>query len=233
MQPSSGRLRLFGKETTYMPRSVLPAIRRKIGMVKQNFQLLEHLSVADNVALPLRVIGEDESEISSKVAEILEWIGLKDFANEKPFLLSGGEQQRVAIARAVINNPPLLIADEPSGNLDSSLSKKLMYLFEALNKMGTTVIFATHDDSLVDAFDYPEIHIADGVLSKRESRKKEKANIPEFNNKVLNVAKVPKKKPAKKAVKKSAEKSAEKQKLAKKNKNMFLDTSITLPTFGK
>ncbi len=164
IRPSKGRLKLFGEDVTELPRRDLIPLRRKIGTVFQDFQLLDHLTVSQNIGLPLKMIGEDEAEISSRVTEMLEWIGLSKYKDVRPALLSGGEKQRVAIARAVINNPPLLIADEPSGNLDPRLSKRFMYLFESLNKMGTTVIFATHDEGLLKSFDYPTLSLHDGTV---------------------------------------------------------------------
>jgi cell division transport system ATP-binding protein len=167
MQPTEGKLSMFGTEVTRTPREGLPDLRRKIGTVFQDFQLLEHLTVAENVALPLKVAGEKKKEIAVRVKEMLEWIGLDGFEDSRPRLLSGGQKQRVAIARAVISNPPLILADEPSGNLDRVLSKRLMYLFQSLHKMGRTVIFATHDDYLVGEFkEYPVLEIQDGFVKQ-------------------------------------------------------------------
>lgn len=166
LKPSSGSLHLFGTDVTELPREELPLMRRKIGTVFQDFQLLNHLSVAENVALPLKIIGEHPEQIETKVKELLAWIGLEGFADVKPPLLSGGQKQRVAIARAVINKPLLILADEPTGNLDHELSMKLMYLFRSLNKVGTTIVFATHDASLMEAFEYPTLYLRDGHLSR-------------------------------------------------------------------
>lgn len=160
-----GRIRMFGADVTHTPREELPVLRRRVGIVLQDYYLLNHLTVAENVALPLKVAGEPQSEIDAKVAELLEWIGLSEYRNTRPQMLSGGEKQRAAIARAVVTKPDLLLADEPTGNLDSSLSLKFMYLFEALNQTGTTVLLATHDDHLVSMFDYPVIRIKDGKLA--------------------------------------------------------------------
>ncbi len=162
MQPTQGRLALFGKDVTYLGREELPELRRKIGTVFQDYKLLNHLTVAENIGLPLKVIGEPQHEINDKVDELLEWIGMRQYHRVKPATLSGGEKQRVAIARAVINNPPLLIADEPSGNLDPRLAKRFMYLFESLNKMGTTIIFATHDTELIKGFNHPVLDLKEG-----------------------------------------------------------------------
>lgn len=166
LKPSSGTMHLFGTDVTDLPREELPLVRRKIGTVFQDFQLLNHLTVAENVALPLKIIGESKAEIHTKVKELIGWIGLEGFADVRPPLLSGGQKQRVAIARAVINKPLLILADEPTGNLDHELSMKLMYLFRSLNKVGTTIVFATHDSSLMEAFEYPTIYLREGQLHR-------------------------------------------------------------------
>lgn len=166
LKPSGGSIELFGQDVTDLARQELPNLRRRIGTVFQDFQLLNHLTVAENVGLPLKIIGETAEEIAPKVHELLEWIGLDGFADVKPALLSGGQKQRVAIARAVINKPLLILADEPTGNLDHELSMKLMYLFRSLNKVGTTIVFATHDQSLMEAFEYPTIYLRDGQLHR-------------------------------------------------------------------
>ena len=128
-----------------MPRPRLPGFRRRIGVVFQEFRLVPHLSAFDNVALPLRVAGVEEQDLEKPVSEMLAWVGLADRASARPATLSGGEQQRVAIARAVIGRPELLVADEPTGNVDPEMALRLLHLFDALNKLGTTVIVATHD----------------------------------------------------------------------------------------
>lgn len=166
MRPSSGKLHMLGQEVTSLPREEMPALRRKIGMVYQDYKLLNHLTVAENIGLPLRMEGEEPAQIEAKVEELLDWVGLRQYQHHKPVTLSGGEKQRVAIARAVINNPPLLIADEPSGNLDPKLAKKFMYLFESLNKMGTTILFATHDVELIRHFQHPMLMLRDGHLTE-------------------------------------------------------------------
>ena len=120
-------------------------------MVFQDFRLIRHLSAFDNVALPLRVAGASEEEVEGPVREMLAWVGLADRASARPPTLSGGEQQRVAIARAVINRPDLLVADEPTGNVDADMAKRLLHLFTALNRLGTTVVVATHDIGLISA----------------------------------------------------------------------------------
>lgn len=163
-RPTRGKLTMFGKDVTRLPRDSLPQLRRRIGMVSQDYKLLPHLSVEENIGLPLKVAGEGEGEIRAKVTEMLEWVGLKDYNNARPEVLSGGQKQRVAIARAVITSPEILLCDEPSGNLESALTLRFMYLFEALNKMGTTVLLATHDDWLIEQFKYPVLKLNEGVV---------------------------------------------------------------------
>jgi cell division transport system ATP-binding protein len=150
-RPTRGRVRLFGDEISEAPREALPDYRRRIGVVFQDFRLIRHLSAFDNVALPLRIAGAREEEAEGPVREMLAWVGLADRASARPPTLSGGEQQRVAIARAVINRPELLVADEPTGNVDAEMARRLMGLFSALNRLGTTVVVATHDVGLIGA----------------------------------------------------------------------------------
>jgi len=148
-RPSRGVIRMFGEDIVTLPRHRMPGVRRRIGVVFQDFRLVPHLSAYENIALPLRVNGVAEADIDIPVREMLEWVGLSGRANAKPATLSGGEQQRVAIARAVIGRPEILVADEPTGNVDSEMAERLLYLFEALNKLGTTIVVATHDLHLV------------------------------------------------------------------------------------
>ena len=148
-RPSRGAIRMFGTDVITVPRSSLPSFRRRIGVVFQDFRLVPHLSAFDNVALPLRVSGVPESEIRKPVADMLDWVGLDQRADARPATLSGGEQQRVAIARAVIARPEILVADEPTGNVDPDMANRLIHLFDALNKLGTTVVVATHDVHLI------------------------------------------------------------------------------------
>jgi cell division transport system ATP-binding protein len=150
-RPTRGRIRLFGEELSEAPRDVLPDFRRRIGVVFQDFRLIRHLSAFDNVALPLRIAGRSEAEVEGPVREMLAWVGLADRASARPATLSGGEQQRVAIARAVISQPELLVADEPTGNVDAEMAARLMHLFSALNRLGTTIVIATHDVGLIAA----------------------------------------------------------------------------------
>lgn len=148
-RPTRGIIRLFGEDAVTLPRARLPGFRRRIGVVFQDFRLIPHLSVWDNIALPLRVAGYAESEIEEPVREMLAWVGLLERAQARPPTLSGGEQQRVAIARAVIGRPEILVADEPTGNVDPDMAMRLLGLFEALNRLGTTVVVATHDIHLI------------------------------------------------------------------------------------
>ena len=148
-RPSRGLIRMFGTDAITLPRERLPGFRRRLGVVFQDFRLVQHLSAFDNVALPLRVAGVPEKDIVRPVTEMLEWVGLGDRSHARPATLSGGEQQRVAIARAVIGRPDMLIADEPTGNVDPDMAEKLLRLFEALNRLGTTVVVATHDIHLI------------------------------------------------------------------------------------
>ncbi|CAH0497587.1 cell division ATP-binding protein FtsE [Novosphingobium sp. CECT 9465] len=148
-RPSRGLIRMFGTDAITLPRERLPGFRRRLGVVFQDFRLVQHLSAFDNVALPLRVAGVPERDIFRPVTDMLEWVGLGDRSHARPATLSGGEQQRVAIARAVIGRPDMLIADEPTGNVDPDMAVKLLRLFEALNRLGTTVVVATHDIHLI------------------------------------------------------------------------------------
>jgi cell division transport system ATP-binding protein len=148
-RPSRGIIRMFNTDVITVPRERLPDFRRRIGVVFQDFRLVPHLSAFDNVALPLRVSGVPESEIIKPVGDMLDWVGLEQRREARPATLSGGEQQRVAIARAVIARPEILVADEPTGNVDPDMALKLLRLFEALNRLGTTVVVATHDVHLL------------------------------------------------------------------------------------
>lgn len=161
-RPTRGRIRLFGEDLSDAAREMLPNFRRRIGVVFQDFRLIRHLSAYDNVALPLRIAGRDEAEIQSAVREMLDWVGLGDRSGARPPTLSGGEQQRVAIARAVITQPDLLVADEPTGNVDAEMAKRLLHLFGALNEFGTTVVVATHDLGLIASNPRAELMRLDG-----------------------------------------------------------------------
>jgi len=166
IRPTRGRLAIFGTDIETAARHLLPRLRRRIGVVFQDFRLLPHLSAFDNVALPLRIAGRPEGQIRADVGELLRWVGLSRHLEASPAELSGGEQQRVAIARAVITRPALLLADEPTGNLDDGQAERLMQLFKEMNRIGTTVIVATHNETLVGRHPAPALHIANGRLAE-------------------------------------------------------------------
>jgi cell division transport system ATP-binding protein len=170
-RPSRGLVTLFDREVSTLKREELPGFRRKIGVVYQEFRLLNHLSALDNVALPLKIAGAKNDQIIEHVAELLDWVGLGNQVDAKPPTLSGGEKQRVAIARAVINRPRLLIADEPTGSMDAEMGLRLMHLFQELNKIGTTVVVATHDLDMIQRFGNPVMYLKDGMLSSRPALK--------------------------------------------------------------
>lgn len=163
-KPTRGLVTMFGQNINQMERRQLGALRQRIGVVFQEFRLLAHLSAFDNVALPLRIVGRPEKEIQNNVNELLEWVGLGDYKNVLPATMSGGQQQRVAIARAVIARPKLLLADEPTGNLDDEIGYRLMNLFDQLNRMGTTIVIATHNQHLMDKFGHPRMVLDSGTL---------------------------------------------------------------------
>ena len=182
LKPSRGRVTMFGEDVSNLTQDRLLQMRRHIGIVFQEFRLLDHLTTFENVALPLRVLGQPESEYRPNVTELLEWVGLGERMNALPSLLSGGEKQRAAIARAVIGRPEMLIADEPTGNVDPEMALKLLRLFEALNRLGTTVVVATHDlhllqkvpDSLIMRLDDGRLSDPTGALRyppRREGRR--------------------------------------------------------------
>ncbi|MGZ5920392.1 MAG: cell division ATP-binding protein FtsE [Rhizomicrobium sp.] len=167
--PSRGLITLFGQELATARRRELPPLRRRIGVVFQDFRLLDHLSAYDNVALPLRLAGRRDGEYGHDVRELLSWVGLGDRMQARPPTLSGGEQQRVAIARAVVARPDLLIADEPTGNVDPEMGARLIRLFGELNRLGTTVLIATHDRELIETTRAHEIRLVDGKLVELRS----------------------------------------------------------------
>jgi cell division transport system ATP-binding protein len=148
-RPTHGTIRLFGEDAGALPRKRLPGFRRRIGVVFQDFRLVPHLSAFDNIALPLRLSGVPESDVEAPVREMLAWVGLSERSHAPPPTLSGGEQQRIAIARAVIGRPEILVADEPTGNVDPDMAERLLHLFDSLNRLGTTVVVATHDFHLL------------------------------------------------------------------------------------
>jgi cell division transport system ATP-binding protein len=164
VRPSHGRLELLGRDIGAAPRAALPQLRRRIGMVFQDFRLLPHLTAFDNAALPLRLAGRPEGQVQADVGEMLAWVGLRARAHCRPAELSGGEQQRVAIARAVIGRPDLLLADEPTGNLDDAQAERLMLLLGELSRLGTTIVVATHNDAIVARHPAPSLRLAEGRL---------------------------------------------------------------------
>lgn len=153
LRPTRGRVRIFDQDATTMKRDAVPILRRRIGIVFQDFRLLDHLTTFENVALPLRVGGAEESSYRRDVSELLDWVGLGDKMWVHPQVLSGGEKQRAAIARALITRPEILLADEPTGNVDPPLARRLLRLFVELNRLGTSVVIATHDLGLMDQYD--------------------------------------------------------------------------------
>lgn len=164
-KPRMGQVRLFGVPTSTAHRKTLTRLRRRIGVVYQDFRLLDHLTAYENAALPLRVTGKLEKDYRDDVLELLHWVGLGDRVNAKPTTLSGGEQQRVAIARALVNKPELLIADEPTGNVDPEMGERLMRLILEMNRrLSTTVMIATHDKTLVDRLGAPILRLENGML---------------------------------------------------------------------
>jgi len=167
-KPSRGLMTMFGQDINEAHRRTMPALRRRIGAVYQDFRLLDHLTAAENVALPLRLAGNaSEEKIVSVVKEMLTWVGLGEQTEALPLTLSGGEKQRVAIARAVIAGPKLLLADEPTGNVDRDMAERLMALFVRLNEIGTTIVLATHDHALTERYRFPVLHLEGGRLITR------------------------------------------------------------------
>jgi cell division transport system ATP-binding protein len=164
LRPTRGFLSILGQDVGTLARRQAPSIRRQIGMVFQDFRLLDHISVFDNVALPLRLAGQKERELRRDVTEILQWVGLGDALQASPRALSGGEQQRVAIARAVVGRPGLLLADEPTGSVDETIGQRIIRLFEELHRLGTAVVIATHSRTLVERFPHPRLELNDGEL---------------------------------------------------------------------
>jgi len=163
-RPTRGSIVMFGTELNKAPRRAMPDIRRRIGVVFQDFRLIEQLSVLDNVALPLRLAGQREERTTRDVTELLRWVGLGDKLQARPSILSGGEQQRCAIARAVVTNPALLLADEPTGNLDDAAAVRLLRLFEELHKGGAAVLIASHNTGLMQRFPHRRLQLSDNAL---------------------------------------------------------------------
>jgi len=165
MKPTRGLISVFGREVAQLNRAELPSLRRRIGVVFQDFRLLEHLTTFENVALPLRVLGREEADYRADVVDLLRWVGLGDRMHAFPQILSGGEKQRAAIARALITRPEILLADEPTGNVDPPLAARLMRLFVELNKLGTSVLIATHDIALMNQFQARRLVLEEGRLT--------------------------------------------------------------------
>ena len=160
--PTRGQINLFSQDVSRVEASQRAQLRRRIGIVFQDFRLLDHLTTWQNVALPLRVVGKRESEYKEDVTDLLQWVGLGERMDHFPSVLSGGEKQRAAIARAVIGKPELLLADEPTGNVDPQMARRLLRLFIELNRLGTSVVIATHDHQLMRQFRAPRLELHDG-----------------------------------------------------------------------
>ena len=168
LKPTRGLVHLFGRDAGRMGKDEQTEVRRKIGIVLQDFRLLDHLSTYENVALPLRVQGREEAGYRAEVIDLLRWVGLGDRMNVPPAILSGGEKQRAAIARALIVRPELLLADEPTGNVDPVLAKRLVRLFIELNKIGTAIVMATHDWALMEQIPERRLVLNDGRLTVQD-----------------------------------------------------------------
>jgi cell division transport system ATP-binding protein len=167
LRPSTGKVSLFGVDTGRQTRPGLSRLRRRVGVVFQEFRLLDHLTAYENAALPLRVAGDSEKRYRNDVVELLRWVGLGDRLDARPATLSGGEKQRVAIARAVVGKPDLIIADEPTGNVDEEMGERLMRLFRELNRrLNTTLLIATHDSAMVRRTRADVLRIADGLVAR-------------------------------------------------------------------
>ena len=162
--PTQGTVRVFGKDVSRIRTSTLPIFRQRIGLVLQDGHLLPHLSIVDNVALALTITGVKLKMARDQAVELLQWAGLGDYLRSNPTILSDGQKQRVAIARAVITRPLILLADEPTGHLDHEAASRLVHLFQELNRIGTTILLATHSRALVADFPYPELHLSQGQL---------------------------------------------------------------------
>jgi cell division transport system ATP-binding protein len=164
LRPTRGLMTLFGHDVATLTKDALAILRRRVGLVFQDFRLLDHLTTYENVALPLRVLGRSEASYRAEVIELLRWVGLGDRLWAFPPVLSGGEKQRAAIARAVIAQPELLLADEPTGNVDPNLAQRLLRLFVELNRSGTSVVIATHDIALMDQYDTRRLVLHEGRI---------------------------------------------------------------------
>ncbi|MEO1720302.1 MAG: cell division ATP-binding protein FtsE [Pseudomonadota bacterium] len=162
LEPTAGYIDLFDENLGRMSAAKRAKLRRRIGIVFQDFRLLDHMTTWENIALPLRVMNRRESDYREDVTDLLQWVGLGDRMHHYPSVLSGGEKQRAAIARAVIGKPELLLADEPTGNVDPQMARRLLRLFIELNRLGTSVVIATHDHQLMRQFKAPRLELYDG-----------------------------------------------------------------------
>jgi cell division transport system ATP-binding protein len=165
LKPTRGLITVFDRDASTLSKTELPQVRRRIGVVFQDFRLLDHLTTFENIALPLRVLGKEEASYRADVVELLRWVGLGDRMHALPPVLSGGEKQRAAIARALIGRPEVLLADEPTGNVDPPLARRLMRLFVELNRLGTSVVIATHDINLMNQFNARRLVLEEGRLT--------------------------------------------------------------------
>ena len=164
LHPSQGTIQLFSQNISRVDPTRRAQLRRRIGIVFQDFRLLDHLTTWENVALPLRVLGKRANDYKEDVTDLLQWVGLGERMHAYPPVLSGGEKQRAAIARAVIGKPELLLADEPTGNVDPQMARRLLRLFIELNRLGTSVVIATHDHQLMKQFKAPRLELHDGYV---------------------------------------------------------------------
>ncbi len=169
-RPTTGVIHVAGKDLNSLPNHKVPELRRQVGTVFQDFRLLPNKTITENVAFALHVLGHSQKEIKREVPEVLELVGLEDKGDRKPSEISGGEQQRVAIARAYVTKPPILIADEPTGNLDPSTSIGIMKLLDRINRDGTTVLMATHDSGIVDQMRKRVIELDNGHIVRDQVR---------------------------------------------------------------
>src|SRR5690606_21943424 len=164
LRPTRGLVTLFGNDVSMLDKEGIARLRKRIGIVLQDFRLLDHMTTYENVALPFRVMGREESTYRREVMDLLRWVGLGERMDALPPVLSGGEKQRAAIARAVIARPQLLLADEPTGNVDPTLARRLLRLFIELNRSGTAVVIATHDIAMMDQYDARRLVLHEGRL---------------------------------------------------------------------
>jgi cell division transport system ATP-binding protein len=169
-QPTRGQIWVVGKDLNRLSRRKVPALRRQVGTVFQDFRLLPNKTVSENVAFALEVIGKPQHTIAKVVPEVLSLVGLDGKEHRRPDELSGGEQQRVAIARAFVNRPRVLLADEPTGNLDPTTSVGIMKLLDRINRTGTTVVMATHDSNIVDSMRRRVVELEDGRVTRDQTR---------------------------------------------------------------